>query len=92
MMRSNVIATTYMCDPVLRHTGAMTTEDIAAAAKRFRNAERVLEKYREELIATIRATFAEPGNKLSKSEVARMTGYTREHVTRLLAEEKSDQP
>lgn len=84
-----MIDATYACDPVLRHTGPMTTEDIAAAAKKFRSAERAMERYREELIATIRATFAEPDNKLSKSEIARMTGYTREHVTRILAEGKS---
>lgn len=75
---------------MLRHTGPMTTEDIAAAAKKFRSAERSMERYREELIAAIRATFAEPDNKLSKSEVARMTGYTREHVTRILAEDKTE--
>lgn len=80
----------WVCDTMLRHTGDMTVEELAAAAKRFRSTERNLERYREELIATIRATFAEPGNKLSKSEIARMTGYTREHVTRLLAEEKTE--
>lgn len=88
-MRSYTTEAAWVCDTVLRHTGVMTTEDLAAAAKKFRSAERSLEKYREELIVTIRATFAEPGNKLSKSEAARMTGYTREHVTRLLAEDKS---
>jgi len=88
-MRGNITEAAWVCDPVLRHTGAMTTEELAAAAKRFRSAERSLERSREELIATIRATFAEPDNKLSKSEIARMTGYTREHVTRILAEDKS---
>jgi hypothetical protein len=89
-MRGYTTEAAWVCDTVLRHTGAMTTEDLVAVAKRFRSTERSLERLREELIATLRATFAEPGNKLSKSEAARITGYTREHVTRLLAEEQPD--
>lgn len=89
-MQSNTSEAAWVCDMVLRHTGPMTAEELAAAAKRFRRTEDLLERRRGELIAAIRATFAEPGNTLSKSEIARMTGYTREHVTRLLAEEKTE--
>lgn len=68
----------------LLHTGDMSAEELVEAAKRYRNAERRMLERREELFEVIRSTFAEPENKLSKSAIARITGYTREHVDRII--------
>lgn len=75
----------------LLHTGDMSTDELVEAAKRFRSAERTMIRRREELFGIIRATFAEPDNKLKKSDIARITGYTREHIARVLgSDETSD--
>lgn len=65
----------------------MTTEELVDAARKFRNAETAMQRRREELFKTIRSTFVESDGTLSKSEIARITGYTREHIARIIGDE-----
>jgi hypothetical protein len=65
----------------------MTTEELVDAAKKFRNAETAMKRRRDELFEKIRTAFVEADGELSKSEIARITGYTREHIARILGDE-----
>jgi hypothetical protein len=56
--------------------------ELEAATTRFRRAEQVMKERRQELHDAIRA--AVDPERLSISEVARRTGYTREYVAKIL--------
>lgn len=64
-------------------------EQLAAAAKRFRTAESTMEVRRIELAALIRdaGTREEPPQRLKPSAIAKITGYTPEHVRRIIGGE-----
>jgi DNA-binding phage protein len=59
----------------------MTDEQLAAPLRAFRRAEKALEDRRLELFEAIGQAVVERG--VRQSEVARQTGYTREHVRRI---------
>lgn len=56
---------------------------LIAAARKFRQNERAMERSREQLHAAIVAAVR---SGETKSQVARDTGYTREYVTALVAD------
>lgn len=69
-------------DMMLRHTGAMTQEELVAAAKAYRRAERIADQRKQELFDEIRAAYNDPSIKTVT--IAEITGFTREHVRRIV--------
>jgi hypothetical protein len=64
-----------------RHTGRMDIPTLIAKTKAFRRAESLTEERRLELANAI--VSASVGG-VRQSEIVRITGYTREHVRRLV--------
>jgi hypothetical protein len=64
-------------------TVEVTEDYVADAAKKFRAAERTMERRKAELFDAMRA-YAKAKPDFNKSQVARITGYTREHVDRIV--------
>ena len=62
----------------------MDTTALEAAARRYRKAEAALEKARAELQAEVVGVLQGSGERGAQSEVARITGWTREHIRKLL--------
>lgn len=60
----------------------MTLEDLVAAAKAYRRAERIAEQRKQELFGQIRAAYEDPSIKTVT--IADTTGFTREHVRRIV--------
>lgn len=76
--------------PRRRATEADRSEEAAVldrATRAFRRTEETYERQRRELWEAILAAEA---RGMSKSEIARRTGYTREYVTELLTRLKRD--
>lgn len=57
------------------------TSELEAASRAFRRAETVLDERRRELAAAIGRASRDG---VRQSEIVRVTGYTREHVRKLL--------
>lgn len=62
------------------------TDRLLAAARRFRRAEKAYEQAREELAAMIVAAALDDGVK--QVDIVKATGYTREHIRRLVDDER----
>lgn len=59
----------------------MTQEDLEAAAKAYRRAERTAEQRKQALFEEIRTAYNDPSIKTVT--IAEVTGFTREHVRRI---------
>lgn len=62
-------------------TEPMTDEQLAESMRAYRRAERLLETRREELFESIGRAVTERG--VRQADVARQTGWTREHIRRI---------
>ena len=67
--------------------GAMSPK-LEKAAKAFRRAEAQVEKARAELAAAILEALDDP--KISQTDIARVTGYTRETIRRMQIKARAD--
>lgn len=62
----------------------MDTTALEAAARRYRKAEAALETARAELQAEVVAVLRGSSERGAQAEAARITGWTREHLRKLL--------
>lgn len=64
----------------------VVTESLLGAARRFRRAEKAYEQAREELAEEIVVAALDQGVK--QIDIVKATGYTREHIRRLVDDER----
>jgi len=62
----------------------MDTTDLEAATRRYRKAEAALEAARADLQAVVVATLRSTDERGAQARVATITGWTREHIRKLL--------
>ena len=62
----------------------MDTTALEAAARRYRKAEAALDQARAELQAEVIAALSGAEERGAQAEAARITGWTREHIRKLL--------